>query len=240
MTDKTESMKNIKVVVVDVGAFDIGTFSSASSPESVYKSMEHWTASEKMTYGPAFASILQETSRPRTQWEVVKSSFKNRNRYGVPLRKPADLSIFVSSIVGVVSGGRFGPTLLGFEIGLGRVRNWIRGESFSVGAGACTYRMASHLPSLLLDGLLSLPHFLISIRNRLLPVQPFQLPTVDTPASSVPEVKLQDTGDPLLYDDKAESASVFETNSEPDTEGDDGGGSWVSLKKAPSENSVSV
>jgi hypothetical protein len=100
--------------------------------------------------------------------------------------------------------------------------------------------MASHLPSLLLDGLLSLPHFLISIRNRLLPVQPFQLPTVDTPASSVPEVKLQDTGDPLLYDDKAESASVFETNSEPDTEGDDGGGSWVSLKKAPSENSVSV
>lgn len=237
MTDKTESMKNIKVVVVDVGAFNIGTFSSPPSPEGVYKSMEHWTASEKITYGPAFASILQETSRPRTQWEVVKSSFKNRNRYGVPLRKPADLSIFVSSIVGVVSGGRFGPTLLGFEIGLGRVRNWIRGENFSVGAGAYTYRMASHLPSLLLDGLLSLPHFLISIRNRLLPAQPFQRPTVNT---SVPEVKPQDTGDPHLSDDNAESASVFETNSEPDTEGDDGGGSWVSLKKAPSENSVSV
>lgn len=100
--------------------------------------------------------------------------------------------------------------------------------------------MASHLPSLLLDGLLTLPHFLVSIRNRLLPVQPFQLPTVDTPASLMPEVKPLDTGDPHYDDDKAESASMFETNSEPDTEGDDGGGSWVSLKKAPSENSVSV
>lgn len=36
--------------------------------------------------------------------------------------------------------------------------------------------IASHLPSLILDGLLNLPAVLISIRNRLLPVQPFLPP----------------------------------------------------------------
>ena len=37
---------------------------------------------------------------------------------------------------------------------------------------ARTYTLASHLPSSMLDILLSLPQFLISVRNRLLPVIP--------------------------------------------------------------------
>lgn len=36
--------------------------------------------------------------------------------------------------------------------------------------------IASHLPAFILDGLLNLPAVLISIRNRLLPAQPFLPP----------------------------------------------------------------
>jgi len=117
LTDTTESMKNIKVVVVDVG------YVGSSIPQSLThhdtrRAMDEWTPSEKVAYGPSFSSMLEEGSQ-----------------YGVS-RKPADVSKFIDSLVEVVSGGRKGGgwhfTLC---LGFGRIRNWIRGERFAVGAG---------------------------------------------------------------------------------------------------------
>ncbi|TFK42479.1 hypothetical protein BDQ12DRAFT_703011 [Crucibulum laeve] len=174
LTDKTESMRNLKVVTVDVGSFNTATTGSDIPPEGLYKAMENWSASEKVTYGPSFAAILHNTSSEAT------SSLGTGNRYGIK-RRPTNISVFVDNLIGVVSGGRYGPTLFGINIGIGTIRNWIRGERFSVGAGAITYNIASHLPPTLLDVILNIPHFLISIRNRLLPVQPFRQPPKDLP-----------------------------------------------------------
>ncbi|KXN86931.1 hypothetical protein AN958_09526 [Leucoagaricus sp. SymC.cos] len=160
-----EAMRDVKVVVIDVGTFDVGTGGNtvgeeAIQAETIWKVMEGWTASEKLTYGPAFASVLR----------------------GLPVglcpakRKPTDLSIFVGSVVSVVTGGRGVYRIFGVGLGLGRIRNWMRGERFAVGAGAHTYKFASYLPSALLDILVNIPHFLISVRNRLLMTQLFRQP----------------------------------------------------------------
>ena len=53
-------------------------------------------------------------------------------------------------------------------------------DTFSFSAG--TYALASKLPSFILDGLIDLPHFLISVRNGLLPVTP----TRTIPADQLP------------------------------------------------------
>lgn len=131
LNDKSEAMRHIKVVTVDVGTFNVGTPSNYVAPEHVYKAMDNWSASEKLTYGPAFASMSHRASAPKTLWHSI---FEDGHRYGIP-RKPTDVTEFIDSLVGVVSGGRFGPSLYGFGLGIGRIRNWIRGERFSVGAG---------------------------------------------------------------------------------------------------------
>jgi hypothetical protein len=135
LTDKSESIKNIKVVVVDVGVFNVGTPSNYVRPQDVYKTMENWSASEKLTYGPAFASISHEAVSPsRSYWKTFLSVFKDDHQYGIP-RKPTDVAVFVDTLVGVVSDGRRGLSLFGLGLGIGRIRNWIRGERFSIGAG---------------------------------------------------------------------------------------------------------
>jgi len=136
LTDKSESMRNIKVVVVDVGAFNVGTPSNYVPPHNVYKAMEHWSASEKLTYGPAFFSSIshEAESTPRSYWTAFLSIFKGGSQYGVP-RKPTDIVVFVDTLVGVVGDGRKGASLFGLGLGIGRIRKWIRGERFSVGAG---------------------------------------------------------------------------------------------------------
>jgi Fungal family of unknown function (DUF1776) len=117
LTDTTGSMKNIKVVVVDIG-FVGSSVPQSLLPQDVYKAMEEWTPSEKVAYGPAFSSIVEEG-----------------HQFGVP-RKPTDVSVFVNSLVEVVSGGsKGGGWAFTLRLGLGRVRNWIRGERFAVGAG---------------------------------------------------------------------------------------------------------
>jgi hypothetical protein len=131
LTDKSESMKNIRVVVADVGVFDVGP-SGNLPPENIYKAMEGWSPSEKVTYGPAFASILHDVPPPTSRWGAFSTLFKSGHRYGVA-RRPTDISVFVDNLVGVVTEGRHGATLFG--LGLGKIRNWIRGERFSVGAG---------------------------------------------------------------------------------------------------------
>lgn len=148
-----EVMRNLRVVVVDVGMFDVSVAVAAgdggemqSEAESAWKAMEGWTASEKVTYGPAFASVLQGVVgapvKRRTPWETFVAVFKGTNRYGVA-RQPTDVSVFVNNVVSVVSGGRGEYRICGIGLGLGKVRNWIRGERFSVGAGGRCYLVDS-------------------------------------------------------------------------------------------------
>lgn len=125
LTGKFETMKNIKVVVADVGAFDIG----GGSSQDIYKAMETWTPSEKLTYAPAFVSMAHQPSTSvRTSWTTI---FRGQ---GIG-RTPTDVSIFVNTIVGVVSNGRYGYSSIIRRFGLGKVLNWIRGDRLSVGAG---------------------------------------------------------------------------------------------------------
>ncbi|KAF8891191.1 hypothetical protein BD779DRAFT_1513732 [Infundibulicybe gibba] len=216
LTGKSEAMKNIKVVVVDVGALAVETQSEVHREESVYKSMEGWTASEK----------------PANYWCSFFTLFKDSHQYQFQ-RKPSDINIFVNNIVTTVSGGRFGPTVLGLH--LGRIANWVRGERFSVGAGASTYRLASHFPAFLLDGLLNLPHVLISIRNALLPASPFVLPPSPRTAPRSHPVP-HTTPTPQLDEARPNTASdndQSDTTSDVDVESNSGGSgadSWVRLK----------
>ena len=94
--------------------------------------------------------------------------------------------------------------------------------------------MASHLPSILLDGLLNLPYFLISIRNWLLPVQPFRqppetlmpVPSVKQEKSVTTEVKEESQNCATEKENEANSEGDVESNS-----GDTVESSWVSLNK---------
>ncbi|KAF8636490.1 hypothetical protein AX17_003305 [Amanita inopinata Kibby_2008] len=235
LTDKSESMKNIKVVVAEVGALKYSDdFSPLSTTESVdalsisntYKAMEEWTASERISYGPAYATIVHDTASPKSRWEELVFIWKNGHRFGVR-RQPTDVSIFVNHLVAAVSGGRSGPTILGFSIGLGRLRNFLRGDRFSVGAGAMTYKMASFLPSLALDALLNLPAFLISVRDRLLPVQPFIQPS--NPMNAVPPTA-ESTG--VARHESETAQENDEVGSEGDVESnasDAADSSWIRL-----------
>ena len=133
LTGKSEFMKNIKVVVVDVGSFNTST--PHLNPPDVYRSIESWTSSEKLTYGPAFAAIAHKSAESaKFNWESFVSTFRHDHQYGVP-RKPTSMRVFVDNITGVVSNGAFGPTLFGVGLGIGKLRNWLRGDRFSIGAG---------------------------------------------------------------------------------------------------------
>jgi len=138
VTDKSECMNNIKVVVVDVGVVSDGscTEGSSMSPQSVYKAMEDWTASEKLTYGPAFASIAQAggPSRPTSRWKTVKAVLEGKVPFGVR-RRGWNVSVFVDRIVGIVNGRNGISSMIGLGLGVGRIRDWIRGEWVAVGAG---------------------------------------------------------------------------------------------------------
>lgn len=93
--------------------------------------------------------------------------------------------------------------------------------------------MASHLPSVLLDGLLSLPYFLISIRNRLLPVQPFRQPSENLPPP-VTAVQQEKTVTTEVKEESQDCTSEIEANSDADIESNSGDtveSSWVSLNK---------
>ncbi|KAF8911028.1 hypothetical protein CPB84DRAFT_1763166 [Gymnopilus junonius] len=236
MADKSDSMQNINVVVIDVGTFSIGVSFNALPPEGIYKSMEDWTASEKVIYGPAFISVMGEKPQVTSRMGRLRSLLNGGYVYSIP-RKETDLSVFADNIVGVVSGGRHDPSLFGVGLGIGRLRHWVRGERFSIGAGASTYKFASHLPTLVLDGLLNLPYFLISLRNRLLPTQPFRAPsTVDLPPPVT--AKQEKAKDVQTSEEVQESTTEFETSSDADIEsnaGDTVDSSWVSLNKKASE-----
>ncbi|KIL00949.1 hypothetical protein PAXRUDRAFT_821158 [Paxillus rubicundulus Ve08.2h10] len=165
-----QGMSTIRIVTVDVGA--VGP---SHDDFGVANTTVDWTPSEKASYGAAF-SAFGETRGSRT---------------------PEDVSVFVDSLIGVVSAGTktrgAGNVVLGIDLGLvsEKIKDWMRGDRFSVGGGAYTYTIASFLPPVLLDSLLVLPHTLMDIRNRYLPISPTQprhvpVPPVLPPVSAPP------------------------------------------------------
>ncbi|CCM04418.1 uncharacterized protein FIBRA_06595 [Fibroporia radiculosa] len=228
LTDPSASMRHLKVVVVDVGAID-GPSIAQELPGDATKLMDEWTPSEKVAYGTAFTSVVDERM--------------NVGGY----RKPADVSVFVNTILDIVSNGQKSrSTTFGSAIwlGLGRIREWIHGDRIIVGAGARTYAMAAHLPALVLDAILNIPHFLVSVRNALLPVplpvhRPEGLAMVTRPPTVIP-TDIQKVTTVTVAQLEAEhprevEVEHSETGSEADVESNEGYGSgvaesWVSVR----------
>lgn len=247
LTDKSESMKNIKVVIADVGALDVGTIADPLQEESTFK--EDWSPSAQLIYGSRFTWVAQPAHLPRSRWAAVSAFFRNDPRRGM-IRKPTNVNVFVDSILSVVAGGRHTSNLLGLGYSMGQIRNWIRGDRFSVGAGgehdilkqgitariylfwipAKTYRIASRLPSTVLETLLNIPYFLISMRNRLLPIQPFINPE---PTSAPTHVAPKSDANNNPESGQTESGhDISETSSEVDVESETGGNTWIRLRKS--------
>lgn len=84
-----------------------------------------------------------------------------------------------------------------------------------------TYKLASYLPTTLLDTLLIIPHFLISVRNSLLPMEPFVLPP-ETPTNPPPGRLLSDSE----HEDISDDSSDADAECSPESTSE----SWVSLK----------
>jgi hypothetical protein len=112
-----QGMSSIRIVAVDVGVVSETPVSALANSLA----MDDWTPSEKATYGQAFAA-LGETSMGRS-------------------RRPEDISVLVDNIVGVISAGTktkmASQTIWGIRVGVGyeKIRDWIRGDRFAVGAG---------------------------------------------------------------------------------------------------------
>lgn len=115
----SDSMKNLRVITVDVGSIQYPGHGEASgnSISDIQKAMENWTPSEKAAYGPSVLSIAEQSGSPR---------------------RPTKVSVFVDTITRVVGGtaaARGGSTsVLGIEI-FRRFGTWIRGDTIAVGAG---------------------------------------------------------------------------------------------------------
>ncbi|KAH8106858.1 hypothetical protein BXZ70DRAFT_915360 [Cristinia sonorae] len=219
----TDSMKNIKVVIVDVGA--VGAQSEQPATTEVLASIDNWTPSERAAYGTAFSSLGSQFGRTR---------------------QPSHVSSFVRTVVDVVHDGKFfrsgGSGFISeIGLGLGRLREWIRGDRVVVGSGARTYVLASYLPSIILDGLLNLPHFLLSIRNALLPIQPHIIPREAKPSAPLvapaprpaQQQRLRIEDSPPSSDQDVQDVAS-DVGSDADVESNEGSGvgeSWVSLKE---------
>lgn len=121
-----QGMNSIRIVAVDVGV--VGETPVSALANSL--AMDDWTPSEKATYGQAFAA-LGETSMGRS-------------------RRPEDISVLVNNIVGVISAGTktkmASQTIWGIRVGVGyeKIRDWIRGDRFAVGAGGSSFFRLFH------------------------------------------------------------------------------------------------
>ncbi|PIL24462.1 hypothetical protein GSI_14216 [Ganoderma sinense ZZ0214-1] len=233
-TEAAEAMRNIKVTVVDVGA--VG---EAAGGVGLEGSVEEWTPGEQAAYGAAFGLALEH-----------RGEGAHRLR-----RRPSGVEAFVDTVVDVVSNGRKsqrGLSVVAIRLGLGRLRELVRGDRI-VGAGAGTYAAAAELPAILLDAILNLPYFLISIRNALLPIAPHVIapapPARPAPTSAPapqPSAAAASASSASASEKLAEGAdsehehehelNSSDTGSEADVESNEGGygsgvgESWVSLK----------
>ena len=116
-TETADAMRNIKVTVVDVGA--VGEVTDGNGARGSGVGDSEWTPGEKAAYGAAFGALLEHR--------------------GIR-RRPSDVAAFVDTVVDVVSNGKKsqrGLSLVAIRLGLGRLRELIRGDRV-VGAGGAS------------------------------------------------------------------------------------------------------
>ncbi|KAI0723722.1 hypothetical protein C8T65DRAFT_564061 [Cerioporus squamosus] len=219
-SETSGAMRNIRVVVVDVGA--VGEAIATPTSDGALKSIDQWTPAEQAAYGAAFGSMLEQGGMQGIR------------------RQPSDVSVFVDTIVDVVNNGRKSGRTCKSHPAFGALRQFVRGDRIVVGAGAHTYAFASYLPPLLLDALLNVPYFLASIRNALLPIPPRAIlpppaaAAAQPPPPPPPTIVVEKQSEPSSGTDSEPEHS--ETGSEADVESNSGvGESWVSLKSRQSE-----
>jgi hypothetical protein len=113
---------------------------------------------------------------------------------------------------------------------------------------AHTYKFASYLPSVMLDTLLNVPHFLIGLRNRLTIAQPFRQPPADPPqtasASYTPPPEVdpnsasrssaysQHSVEPRIDPSEDDETSPNDEDESLSGESSGVGSSWVSLNES--------
>jgi hypothetical protein len=121
--DNPESMKNIRVVTVEVGTVDTDSHrhhhhKEILGPLDVRSSMDDWSASEISVYGQSFLTVNGGVQTGKS-------------------RKPTPVSNFVRTIVDVVHGQsyRSGSNIPFVISAFYKFRSWLRGDRISVGAG---------------------------------------------------------------------------------------------------------
>ncbi|KAF9075601.1 hypothetical protein BDP27DRAFT_1041115 [Rhodocollybia butyracea] len=127
-TGKSEGMRGIRVVEVNVDSSILDTLSyesldnaTTTTEQDVYKAMEKWTASEKVTYGPAFIRFVEDNFTP------TKARSSNLNSKSL-----FESSIFTQTILAVVSNGKSG---YGYGYGPGTSFSRRLGRVFGFGTG---------------------------------------------------------------------------------------------------------
>ncbi len=175
LTGGAEGMNDIEVVSLEVGALDIPPFAGRRmldyDPKEYTKS---WTPSEKLAYGPAWELTLEGSSR-KCQYKAQK------------------VERFVGDLVQIVSYGQVcSVSFCGLQIHFGSIFGWLRGGRYAVGSGgnvvvlsilAAVYladisflplpsavvvsSIVSHLPGAVLDIIINIPYYLLSIHKAL-------------------------------------------------------------------------
>lgn len=221
-TGGAEGMSDINIVGFEVGALDIPPFAGRDLLDRGSREYtKSWTPSEKLAYGPA--------------WELTLEGSGHRFR-----RKAQKADVFVNDVLQVVSYGRIrSMSICGLQLNVWSVFDWMRGGRYAVGSGALTSCIVSHLPGSVLDIIISVPYFLLSIHRTLSQTRPpataSELELAATPSTrpSPPEapanVGKESTDSPPTSSERDGS----ENGSEADVESNDGvgvGESWISLK----------
>ncbi|KAI0256877.1 hypothetical protein BJV78DRAFT_1167642 [Lactifluus subvellereus] len=223
-TGGAEGMNDINVVSLEVGALDVPPFAGRRLLD--YDSKEYtksWTPSEKLAYGPAWELTLEG---PGLKFQ----------------RKAQKVDVFVGDVLQIVSQGRVGSlSFCGLRFNIGSAFDWVCGGRYSVGSGAVTSSIVSHLPGTVLDIIINIPYLIHSIhkavsqaRAAAVPELPLPPAPAPLPAPIPPEIPAsvgKETTDSAQTSEHERDAS--ENGSEADVESNDGAGvteSWVSLK----------
>ncbi|KZV69046.1 hypothetical protein PENSPDRAFT_652731 [Peniophora sp. CONT] len=226
-TGNAPAMKDINVVVMDIGAVESPTPTRRRMlGHDAHNDLDAWTDSEQLAYGPAYKAMTEPSSAAGS---VVR-------------RRPSPPKVFADKIVGVVSYGRKRfVNVFGYHIPISFMSHpFMLGSRYAVGAGAFSYTLASNLPHALLDVILNLPYLLVSVRNALLPVPPL----VTIPREPLPE-PTRAAPAPAAQTDSAPASDHAESDvgSDADVEsnlssGENSGveSSWISLGGSTTNN----
>ncbi|KAH8117187.1 hypothetical protein DFH11DRAFT_1573658 [Phellopilus nigrolimitatus] len=178
-------MHNVRVVVADVGVIGdsggTGLSVQALDEEALVGSISQWTPSEQKVYATPYAAFMNAVSQRHA-------------------REPTSVDKFVRTMVTTIGrnatrGENRSTIAVGLRLWSFGIRRQIRGNRFSIGAGAATYTFASYLPTFLLDALLNLPALLVSARNKYLPISPHVISPIAPPLPAEQNAALEKTDD---------------------------------------------